>query len=156
MAVKLGRTHGVMSSFNRIGTKWTGGDYRLFTAVLRTEWGFEGMVISDFNTNSYMNPKQMAYAGGDLNLASQVYFMWDKYDANSVADVTILRQCAKNILFTIANSNAMNGDIIGYRMPEWVIVMIVIDCVFVVGLTVWGFFSIHNSIRKREWVISLS
>lgn len=30
---------GVMSSFNRIGTRWTGGDYRLMTEILRGEWG---------------------------------------------------------------------------------------------------------------------
>ncbi len=70
IAVKEGKTRGIMSSFNRIGTMWTGGDYRLLTEILRDEWGFEGMVICDFNTiPQYMNSRQMAYAGGDLNLA---------------------------------------------------------------------------------------
>ncbi|MGN0805967.1 MAG: glycoside hydrolase family 3 C-terminal domain-containing protein, partial [Candidatus Coproplasma sp.] len=36
-----------MSSFNRIGERWTGGDYRLLNTILRDEWGFEGLVISD-------------------------------------------------------------------------------------------------------------
>lgn len=31
-----------MTSFNRIGTRWTGGDYRLLTEILRNEWGFNG------------------------------------------------------------------------------------------------------------------
>ena len=59
-----------MSSFNRIGTRWTGGDYRLITEILRDEWGFRGLVITDFNTCSHMVTEQMAYAGGDINLAT--------------------------------------------------------------------------------------
>ena len=59
---------GVMSSFNRIGTRWTGGDYRLITQILKKEWGFYGIVISDFNTVEYVNERDMFYAGGNLNL----------------------------------------------------------------------------------------
>ena len=46
-AVKDGGTLGVMSSFNRIGTRWTGGSYALITGVLRDEWGFKGAVLTD-------------------------------------------------------------------------------------------------------------
>lgn len=38
IAVKEGETLGVMSSFNRIGARWAGGDYRLLTQILRNEW----------------------------------------------------------------------------------------------------------------------
>lgn len=147
LAVKLGRTNGMMSSFNRIGSRWTGGDYRLLTDVLRGEWGFEGMVICDFNTNSYMDAKQMAYAGGDLNLASTANRHWTP-DTNSISDVSILRQCTKNILFVVANSNAMNGDVIGYALPVWTIVLIIIDSVIFVGLAVWGVFVIKKAFKK--------
>ena len=57
IAVKEGHTTAVMSSFNRIGTRWTGGD--LSSAAdsksCGTNGGFQGMVITDFNTTSYMN-----------------------------------------------------------------------------------------------------
>ena len=67
--VKLGETRGIMTSFNRIGTRWTGGDYRLLTEILRNEWGFNGLVICDFNTiPQYMIPRMMFYAGGSLIL----------------------------------------------------------------------------------------
>ena len=50
-----------MTSFNRIGTRWTGGDYRLLTEILRNEWGFNGLVICDFNTiPQYMIPPAAA------------------------------------------------------------------------------------------------
>lgn len=115
IVVKEGGATAVMSSFNRIGTRWTGGDYRLLTEILRNEWGFKGMVICDFNTiPQYMNSRQMAYAGGDLNLATQPVSWCDSSD---VSDVIVLRQSAKNVFYTVANSNAMNVEIVGYGMP---------------------------------------
>ena len=51
-AGKEGESRGLMTSFNRIGQKWTGGDYRLCTEILRDEWGFKGTVICDFNTHN--------------------------------------------------------------------------------------------------------
>lgn len=68
LAVTEGHTSAMMSSFNRIGTVWAGGSYELLTDVLRNEWGFVGMVITDYNTNGYMYADQMIRAGGDLNL----------------------------------------------------------------------------------------
>ncbi|MDR2201714.1 MAG: glycoside hydrolase family 3 C-terminal domain-containing protein [Clostridiales bacterium] len=147
IAVKEGKTRAVMSSFNRIGTRWTGGDYRLLTEILRDEWGFRGTVICDFNTVKYMNSKQMAYAGGDLNLATLPESWCDQSD---VSDLIVLRKAAKNILYTVINSNAMNGEIIGYALPYWTILLIVFDCVSVVGLAVWGFFAIRRSIKKAK------
>ena len=49
-----------MSSYNRIGGVWAGGDWRVQTAVLRNEWGFQGAVITDFATiaSPYMVPMQ--------------------------------------------------------------------------------------------------
>src|SRR5690606_23312957 len=70
MAVKEGKSRGLMTSFNRIGTEWAGGSYRLMTKILREEWGFRGSIICDFHTSNYMDSKQMLYAGGDLNLVS--------------------------------------------------------------------------------------
>lgn len=137
IAIKDGGTRAVMSSFNRIGTRWTGGDYRLLTEILRNEWGFRGTVVCDFNTVSYMNTKQMAYAGGDLNLCT-MNKSW--CDTSDTADVIILRQCTKNVLYTVINSNAMNGEIIGYRLPYWTIFLIIFDCVLAAGLSTWGFF----------------
>lgn len=136
IAVKEGNTKAVMSSFNRIGTRWTGGDYRLCTEILRDEWGFQGTVLCDFNTiPAYMNSRQMAYAGGDLNLAT-LPVSW--CDESSAADVYVLRQNIKNTLFAFVNSNAMNGEVIGYETPYWVIGLIALDCVVVVGLIAWG------------------
>lgn len=140
---------GVMSSFNRIGTRWAGGDYRLLTTILRDEWGFEGVVICDFNTCTHMIVKDMVYAGGDLNLEMAGFRVWKDIDADSAADVSVIRQASKNILYPIVNSNAYRGDFI-MHMPVWQVVMIVIDCVLLAGLAVWGFFAVKNALKKQN------
>lgn len=142
IAVKEGKATGVMSSFNRIGKVWTGGDYRLLNDVLRTEWGFRGTVISDFNTNYYMNAKQMVYGGGDLNLATLRQNMWTNYDSSSASDVTALRKAAKNILYTVSGSNSMNAKIERYLPPLWLDITIIVMAVIFAGLAVWGTFVI--------------
>ena len=143
------KSMGVMSSFNRIGQRWTGGDYRLLTTILRDEWGFEGLVICDFNTCSHMVVKDMVYAGGDLNLEMVGSMVWRDVDANSAADVSVVRQAAKNILYTIVNSNAYRGEFV-MLMPIWQIVMFIVDAVVVVGLGVWGFFAIRKAKKEQE------
>ena len=148
MVVKEGKTTAVMSSFTRVGTRWAGGDYRLLTQILRDEWGFRGMVITDFNTiPSYMNSRQMAYAGGDLNLATQPV---DWFDSSDINDVYVLRNNAKNILYTVANSNAMNAEIIGYGAPTWQIILIVVDVVLAVGFIAWGVLLAIFSRKKKD------
>jgi beta-glucosidase len=150
-AVKVGGTRGVMSSFNRIGTKWAGGDYRLLTTILRNEWGFNGIVISDYNDGTvYMNPKQMAYAGGNLNLATRQDFYWTNAKETDATDVAVLRENTKGILYAIANSNALNVDIKGYGMPTWQIIMYVVDAVLVAGLAAWGILVIRKVFSKEN------
>lgn len=131
------KSMGIMSSFNRIGTRWTGGDYRLLTEILRNEWGFKGLVICDFNTCSHMNVKDMIYAGGDLNLEMVGYRVWNDVDAANAADVSVLRNASKNILYTIANSNAYHGEFV-LLMPIWQIAMYVADGVIALALILWG------------------
>lgn len=147
-AVKDGGTTGMMSSFTRIGTKWTGGDYRLLTEVLRGEWGFSGTVITDWSGEKYMNVKQMVYAGGDLNFYYPIR-IWNSADSTNEADVTVLRKATKGILYSYVNSNAMNGEVIGYRMANWQIIAIVIECIICMGLAAWGFMVIRNA-KKDE------
>lgn len=118
--VKLGETRGIMTSFNRIGTRWTGGDYRLLTEILRNEWGFNGLVICDFNTiPQYMIPRMMFYAGGSLDLATQQSAMWTDCDTSDAGDAIVLKRAVKDVMYALVNSNAMNAEVIGYNPPIW-------------------------------------
>ena len=148
LTVKEGETTAMMSSFNRIGRTWAGGSYELLTEVLRNEWGFRGMVVTDYNYSTpYMNVDQMIRAGGDLNL-SQANYPSDKMTATQV---TALRRATKNVLYTVAGSNAMNGMgngvIYRYDLPIWVRVMFIVDGALFVILAALGFLAIRRSLK---------
>ena len=152
VGIKGGGSSGVMSSFNRIGTVWAGGDHALLTEVLRDEWGFVGSVITDFNLYPYMDVDQMIRAGGDVSLSQ------DKQPSGGAAltatQVTALRRASKNLLYTIVNSNAMNGYgegvVFGNALPMWVMLVIAVDIAAAVGLAVWGVFAVRSSLKKMK------
>ena len=128
----------MMSAFNRIGGTWAGGSYPLLTSLLREEWGFKGVVITDYNLTPYMNVDQMIRAGGDLNLSAGKDFK----DVDSAVAVTSLRRASKNVLYAVANSNAMNGlgegVRISYNKAVWEIILIVCDCVLFLALAAYS------------------
>ena len=150
MCVRTGKATAIMSSFNRIGTVWAGGDHRLLTRLLRDEWGFRGTVITDFNVNAYMNADQMIRAGGDLNLTGY----GPPSDVSSPSGACALRRAAKNILYTVANSNAMNmhgeGNRWGYTMPAWEIWAITVCVLFGVATAAIGVFTFLPYKRKDD------
>ena len=68
-AVKNGGTVGIMTSFNRIGGLWTGGNEALIQGVLRKEWGFRGQIITDMTENKTNMDIGFSFRyGGNLNL----------------------------------------------------------------------------------------
>ncbi|MBQ7582637.1 MAG: hypothetical protein IJU25_07440, partial [Lachnospiraceae bacterium] len=152
IAVKEGETRGVMSSFNRIGARWTGGDYRLITEILRNEWGFKGTVICDFNTiPQYMVPRQMFYAGGDLDLATLSTSMWTDADASENGDAIVLRNATKNVLYSFVNSNAMNAEVIGYNPPLWHGYLTYLDVGVGTLLLLWGVLAfLHRAKHNKK------
>ncbi len=48
IAVKEGKARSVMTSYNPINGLWTAGSYDLLTTILRKEWGFDGIVMTDW------------------------------------------------------------------------------------------------------------
>ena len=158
IAVKEGKTHGLMTSFNRIGYEWAGGSYRLVTTILRKEWGFQGSVICDFKTDVYMDSKQMLYAGGDISLVgldtlklqTTGVYNTPAISFDNVKDVSLLRRSAHNNLFAIANSNMMRADIDHYEPAAWKVAIYVVDGAVGAGLVTWGFFAIFTSLRRKE------
>lgn len=106
---------GVMSSFNRIGATWAGGNYNLLTNVLRKEWNFNGFIISDYDVQGYMDTVQMLIAGGDAKLSTT--------GTNSsvltvASDANFAMEAAKHVLYCVANSAAMNGFVHGVEAVE--------------------------------------
>lgn len=48
IAVKEGEAHSVMTTYGAVNGTWTSGSYDLCTQILRKEWGFTGIVMSDW------------------------------------------------------------------------------------------------------------
>ena len=117
IAVKKGGSLGVMSAFNYIGYEWCGGNSALLNQVLRNEWGFDGVVITDSNRYSYMYVDQMLYAGGDLSLDFMAAFKLPGGDdqknrllaAAENPDTKVgftleLQRASKDILYAVSNT----------------------------------------------------
>lgn len=142
---------GVMSSFNRIGSTWAGGSEALMTNVLRGEWGFEGFAISDFNLYRYMNPNQSISAGTDLTLTFQPSKSFN--DTTSAKAVNDIREATHNILYTVANSNAMNGlapgATVSYTPPTWFWIQVGVSTALGLFVLVGGFFVTRRVLRHR-------
>ena len=118
------RTHmpvlGVMTGMNRLGAKWTGGQGFLNT-VLRAEFGMTSYAISDYNSSRpYMNPIQGVLYGNDLPDGNPAGAKGGyDYDGNDIRFQNYetgygelawkMRDAIKNVLYTVVNSNAMNG-----------------------------------------------
>lgn len=141
----------VMSSFNRIGSTWAGGSTALMDTVLRQEWGFRGIAITDFNLYEYMYPDQAIKAGTDLMLTFQPMKVLE--DTTSAEGVSNIRKATHNILFAVANSNAMNGIASGatldYTPPTWRYVQIAVDVVLGI-LLVLGVVWVVRRVRRRR------
>ena len=119
----------VMSSYNRIGATWAGGSVALMDTVLREEWGFEGLVVTDFDLYGFMYPDQAIAAGSDLILSTSA--MKNLEDTRSATALQNLRQACHNILYTVAHSHAMNGivpgTIISYTAAPWETGLLIAD-----------------------------
>ena len=140
LAVKEGGADAVMSSFNYIGTEWAGACNELCNVVLRDEWGFVGMVLTDyFGVYGYMNADQAIRNGTDFCLVNYPTATNYVTDTTSATSVLAMRQATKNILYTVVNSRAYDPANLETGMAAWEITFIVVDVIvalIIVGLEV--------------------
>lgn len=127
IVVKEGNNHGLMSSYNRIGTVWSGGCEALLTDVLRGEWGFEGAVATDYANAKLLNADQALMAGGDLMLSTTGATLSDKVTGSTEGQQK-LRQASKNVLYMVVNSRAYTNPVeMGF--PYWILAQVALNIV---------------------------
>ena len=142
ISVKQGGANAVMVSWSFLGDKWTGESSNLMNTVLRDEWGFRGMALTDFfrnNGHGFMN--------ADAALANGVDAMLSTFNGeeNNVANpehptsVLQMRNACKNVMYSVVSSWAYDGEHEETGMENWKKAGIGIDIVialFMAGMEV--------------------
>ena len=149
LAVKEGGADAVMSSFNYVGTEWAGASNALCNTVLRDEWGFVGMVLTDyFGVYGYMDADQAIRNGTDFCLVNYPTETNYLTDTTSATGVLAARQACKNILYTVVNSRAYAEENLNPGLPTWQLIGYGIDAVLVLVLAALEIKAVKNYKRR--------
>jgi len=149
----------VMTGFNRWGATWCGAYDNLLTGFLRGELGMRGMIITDYSGSSkYMDLADGLIAGSDI---------WDSPDPtihttlapkyeNDAYIVTQMRNAMHHILYTVVNSNAMNGwastDTLKTITPWWQTAIYALIAVLAV-LTILCAWQLSKALKAKKSMV---
>ena len=161
IAIHQGGASGVMTSYGRVGATWAGGNKALIQGVLREEWGFHGMVLTDYaDHQKFMNGDQQLRAGGDLWMDGYSNNGAYKFDTNSNTFKQHLRRAGHDVLYGWLNTELQARDydpstdkisvVVGEKgAPNtgWITGFIVGDVVIGIGLVAWV---VLITIRKEK------
>lgn len=162
LTVRNSDVNAAMASMNRIGARWVGGHYGLMTATLREEWGFEGMVITDqasVPAMLYQDIIEGLYAGTDLWLNTNAS-LWslDEYQNNATV-MNNARRAAHNIIYAVANSNAINGispdSKVVAIIPIWQKALFALDAVVWIISLLMIAFTTRELLKNKKSVIEV-
>lgn len=98
IAVKEGKTQSIMTSYNRVNGTHADENTHLLRDILRGEWGFDGVIVSDWaGTNNKVNS---TVAGSDLEMPSCKYGSADIVKAVNAGelDIKYVDECVMRIL----------------------------------------------------------
>ena len=108
IAVQEGHARALMTSYNKVNGTYVNNSYELITKVLRNEWGFDGLVMTDwFATGKGLGSHCAAIeAGNDLIMPGGkgvVRELKAKLKSGEL-DGTALRRCAANVIRGVTES----------------------------------------------------
>lgn len=112
MAVREGGAFSVMSTYGSLNGLWTAGHYELLTTILRGQWGFDGIVMTDWwaKINDEGAPGRRNNTAAMVRAQNDLYMVVSDAGANSANDNTAqaladgsltrgeLQRCARNIV----------------------------------------------------------
>ena len=149
---KFGDSTAVMTSFNRVGNIWAGGNEALLQGILRYEWGFKGQVITDMTENeTNMDGSFNLRCGGNINLGGQSQHSGADLGSSSTARVqNRMRAAMHEIAYSYTHALYKNwshnnnpetdpADTIIVSAPKqvwvwWKPALVAIDSFIIVGL----------------------
>lgn len=133
MAVKLGEASTIMTSYNPVNGHWAASNYDLNTTLLRQEWGFSGIVMTDWwakmNNPISGGDECKTYTSYMLRAQNDLYMVVenDGAERNAMQDDTIealqsgklnlaeLQRSAMNICRFILNAPVMERPLTAYE-----------------------------------------
>ncbi len=132
IAVKEGGAYAVMTTYGAVNGLWTAGNYDLLTTILRKEWGFDGIVMTDWwaDINDEGEPASTANAAAMVRSQNDIYMVVQDSGKNSngdnlaecLRDGTLeradLQRCAMNILKALMRSAVMDRSLGRFSKEE--------------------------------------
>ena len=151
IAIHQGGANGVMTSYGRLGATWAGGNIALINGVLREEWGFHGMVLTDYaDHQKFMNGDQQLRAGGDLWMDGYNNNGSYRFDTSSNTFKQHLRRAGHDVLYGWLNAELAkknydpSKDSISVVVGEkgaaktgWIVGLVIGDVVVGAGIIAW-------------------
>lgn len=124
-AVKEGGAYAVMTTYGGINGLWTAGNYDLLTTILRKEWGFDGLAMTDWwaDINEEGMPASTGNVAAMVRSQNDVYMVVQDSGKNSNGDNleealgngtlkrSALQRCAVNILAVLMRSAVMDRSL---------------------------------------------
>ena len=151
ISVKVGGASNAMTAFNYVGNMWAGSCPELLQTVLRGEWGFVGSTVSDwFNgtTDGIMYANAAIRTGGDKMLSSAGDAKANATDTEKAGTVVAMREASHNILYSLANCNAMDDR--NFKTPGWVKGLVTADVVIILLLLFWEVMTVRAYRKKMQ------
>ncbi len=122
IAVKEGKARSIMTTYGSLNGLWTAGSYDLTTTVLRNEWGFGGIAMTDWwaNINERGKERDKGNFAAMIRAQNDIYMVCADGSRNSANDNTLssleagtltraeLQRCAKNICRFLMGTRAMD------------------------------------------------
>ena len=157
ICVKEGNAEAVMSAFNHYGITPASASNEVLNQILRDEWGFRGMVITDYfgaGGYGYMNADRGIRNGNDFCLTA-IDAGYNYVKDKSATSVKALRKASHNILYTTVNSRAYAPENLNLGMMGWQIATIIIDIICIViavllAMKAWKNYGTRKILERRE------
>ena len=157
IAVKEGNAMAVMSSFDYVGNRWAGGSKAILQNILRDEWGFNGMVLTDYyGVYGYMNADQEIRNGGDFCLTNMtVATNYVQFDQTAGAQQA-MRTAAHHILYVTSNSRSYAAENLNSGLPLWKTIMYTVDVLIAALAILLEVLTIRGFKKRKKSTIYVS
>lgn len=151
MAIKEGGANGVMTGMNRIGYIKAIGNYSMTTGILRNEWNFHGIVVSDITSDGTLTDGMLS-SGADTMLTTGMCLLTTT-DENKYQN--LMREVMHRVCYNVVNSSAMNGITVGSSsgsegFPVYILVLAVVDVLIVAGFITAEVFMVKAYKKQKK------